>query len=237
MRMILLGKNPGIVQTNSNVETSPELEQEEYLLVSALQQAHIETLQLPEPHNIVNIAQSESSASSGSTIMSSEKDASEKDGLIYIAGYLGKRHLTKYPHLGQFTYKTDEATSLHSYNMPSWLQSLSYGGLVQPSNEWVEQVNTMESYFQKFHKNKFKRGKGIIARTGKYIRKYLNDIPPELVKEFCRQRIFIRIKFLNLKKETKLRRKDRFTRYLLFPSDRSRSVCLELNGEHSHHSS
>lgn len=42
-RMILLGQNPGIVRTNSNVETSPELEQEEYLLVSALQQAHIET--------------------------------------------------------------------------------------------------------------------------------------------------------------------------------------------------
>lgn len=82
-------------------------------------------LQLPEPHNIVNIAQSESSACSGSTIMSSEKD-----GLIYIAGYLAKRHLTKYPHLGEFTYKTDEATSLHSYNMPSWLQSLSYGDLV-----------------------------------------------------------------------------------------------------------
>ena len=54
--------------------------------------------------------------------------------------------------------------------------------------------------------------KALLPEQGKYIKKYVNDIPPELVKEFCRQRIFIRIKFMNLKKEETKLEKEKFHR-------------------------
>lgn len=86
--MILLEKNPGLVQKQTNVQVE---EENEYLLTRAIKKARIQCSNIPEPDQdtqtfeetksgISEARCSSSSASSGSNI-------AEKNGLIYIAGY------------------------------------------------------------------------------------------------------------------------------------------------------
>lgn len=151
----------------------------------------------------------DSSSTSTSTTSSASRSgrASVSDGLIYLAGFLAKQNLTKRPYLVTFTHTTKDLT-FHA--MPSWLQSLSFDGLIEPSSEWLSQVKIMEKYFQKYHKKQFQEGKNIIKRTTEYITKKMNKpniITDELISAFSRQRVFVRIKYLNAKKEKMMLRK------------------------------
>jgi hypothetical protein len=132
--------------------------------------------------------------------------ASESDELIYLPGFLAKQNLTKRPYLVTFTHTTKDLT-FHA--MPSWLQSLSFDGLIEPSSEWLSQVKIMEKYYQKYHKQQFQEGKNIIKRTTEYTKKMNkpNIITDELILAFSRQRVFVRIKYLNAKKEKMMLRK------------------------------
>lgn len=202
--MILLGKNPGLVQTHSNVDTSPGIQNDQFLLATAIKHAKLGDINIPEleitalPHD--RIETDDMSSSSGSSFLSGREE-SEKDGLSYIAGYLAKKHREKYPSLGTYTYETKDTTSLHTYAVPSWIQNLSYGGLIEPSETWLAQVMSMEKYFVKLHKETFSNPKKIVKNTSNYISNKLKDIPKDLVISFCRQRVFVRIKYLNLKSE------------------------------------
>ncbi|KAJ8966380.1 hypothetical protein NQ314_003556 [Rhamnusium bicolor] len=128
IRMILLGKNPDMVHTHSNVVTPIGTEKEEYLLASAMKQAKIGNITIEKTENILeDVADSSSSLSSTSSSMSSvSRTASEKDELLYIAGYLVKKHLKDHPYLGQYTYESKEVINLHSYNIPSWIESFIF---------------------------------------------------------------------------------------------------------------
>lgn len=206
--MILLGKNPGLVTANSNVETSLGIQNEEYLLATALKQAKLGNIEIAEESSNDHLRDridSESTTSSSSIhSKDSLKGESEKDGLAYIAGYLAKKHKESHPDLGKYTYKIDKGISQHSYShFPSWIQNLSFGGLIEPSDKWLDYVNKMDTYFQKLHKNNFHFTKNIVKRTTQYILSKVTDVPKELVTSFCRQRVFVRIKFLNIKKEEK----------------------------------
>ncbi|KAB0805345.1 hypothetical protein PPYR_02315 [Photinus pyralis] len=205
VRMILLGKNPGMVQTHSNVEIPKEMDGE-YLMAAAVKQAQLKNLVVTEPSSTEETELNESfSSESTASDAPLRKSWVEDDGTQYLAGFIAKKFIHKYPYLGGHSYKDEEALNLHSYAMPSWVQSLSFGGLIQPSAEWMRQMQVMETYFIKFHKDNFSPGKIIIKRTTNYIIKKLQkkkiDVPYELVKSFSKQRIFIRIKYLNLKRE------------------------------------
>jgi hypothetical protein len=200
--MILLGKNPGIVTKHSNVE-SPTLPNEEFLLSTTLKKIQLGGMGAPLTENQETDAETELldgnsniAISSGSTDISRD---SEKDGLSYIAGYLAKKHHDKYPYLGEYTYKA----SFHSYSLPSWVQNLSFGGLTEPSAKWLQQVDAMNNYFEELHKDIFSQKIKIVEETTDYIAEKLRDIPRELVRSFCKQRVFIRIKFLNLQLQAK----------------------------------
>lgn len=207
--MIILGKNPGLVSSHSNIEGSPGIEHEEYLLANALKQAELGSITIPaesfEDQPEDRLFDSESTTSS-SSIHSKDnlKEESEKDGLAYIAGYLAKKLKEKHPELGKYTYQINEGINMHSYgHFPSWIKNLSFGGLIQPSDEWLDQVQRMDKYFVKLHKDNFKFKKHIIKRTTRYISTKVTDVQNELVASFARQRVFVRIKFLNIKKEEK----------------------------------
>jgi hypothetical protein len=174
IRMIFLGKNPGITQSHVNIELQQEEIKEEFLLAKAFKQAKTINFTVTEPLGIEEIPDDSSSTSTSTTSSVSRSGrASVSDGLIYLAGFLAKQNLTKHPYLGTFTHTTKDLT-FHAYAMTSWLQSLSFGGLIEPSSEWLSQVKIMEKYFQKYHKKQFQEGKNIIKRTTEYITKKMN---------------------------------------------------------------
>lgn len=217
--MILLGKNPGLVTIHSNIQDSPGLAEEDYLLASVIKQAKLGNIQIKKDVCEIsgldeNIDTQSSTSSSSFSSSTSDKNESERDGLIYIAGFLAKKHKTQYPHLGEYSHITKEAFNFHSYaRCPSFIQNLSYGGLIEPSEEWKQQVFKMDKYFQKFHKDKFSVKKEIVKKTTEYICSKLVDIPKELVKSFSQQRMFIRIKFLNMKQSEEKQKKRKGSSY------------------------
>lgn len=96
---------------------------------------------------------------------------SEIDGLQYIAGFIAKKYLKMHPELGNFTYKNK---SLHNYAIPSWVQHLSFGGLIEPSALWKEEIDNLEKHFNKYHKNKqLRNGTNVIKKTADYLKKNL----------------------------------------------------------------
>lgn len=105
--------------------------------------------------------------------------------------------------MGKYTHEgIAEVINLHSYShFPSWIQNLSFGGLIQPSDKWLDQVSKMDKYFLKLHNDNFSFKKNIVRETTKYRVGKVNDVPKELITSFCRQRVFVRIKFLNIKKQ------------------------------------
>ena len=207
--MILLGKNPGLVQKNCNVDISEELEGDDFLTTHALKRANIKSLHIPDtPEQPEDISDRDiNSASSSCMTFSIQRQESEEDGELYLAGYLARKHREDYPHLGQYTYKAQESNH-HNYAIPSWLQNLSFGGLTEPSREWAAQALELEKYFKKRHKINFKSNHNIVKSTTSYLTKKVPDVPEKLVQSFSRQRIFVRINFLNLKRdEAKLRKR------------------------------
>lgn len=131
------------------------------------------------------------------------KRNSENDGLEYLAGYIAKKFKNTH-NLGYCTYKN---TNEHCYAIPNWLQHLSFGGLIQPSKQWMKQVHIMEKKFNQFHgKTSIKSGQNIVKRTTNFLANTLN-ISKELIEDFSRQRIFVRIKYLNTKSTSSVKRK------------------------------
>lgn len=132
--MILLGKNPGIL--NSNVNTK-EPEPYQYLSNKVLEKAEI-LMPTQQKYSLAEISLSISSSSSSyDTSNNVSTTETTNDALQYIAGYIAKKFKDKYPELGDYTYKFQ---SEHQYNLPSWVEHLSYGGLIKPTGEWLQKI-------------------------------------------------------------------------------------------------
>jgi hypothetical protein len=74
-----------------------------------------------------------STSSSEETKNESNHVATEEDGLYYLAGWIAKKLKITHPHRGTFTYKLHDC-------LPSWIKHLSFGGLIQPSESWQNEI-------------------------------------------------------------------------------------------------
>jgi hypothetical protein len=61
------------------------------------------------------------------------------DAISYFAGWLAFKFKDKYPALSA----PREANILHNYSLPTWIQQLSFGGLVTPSDDFLKLVKRM----------------------------------------------------------------------------------------------
>jgi hypothetical protein len=96
-----------------------------------------------------------------------------------------------HPEQGHYTY-VEENKNEHSYclprNVPSWIRHLSFGGLIQPSEEFLEHVQLMEKIFGKHTRNHFT---GIRQINVKLLQKLSKECTADdvIIKTFVRQRI------------------------------------------------
>lgn len=122
----------------------------------------------------------------------------------FFIGFLAKKHIKEFPELACYT-RDNEPPNKHSYSIPSWVQSLSFGGLMDPSEEWYQSVLNMDKHFTDIHKTGFAFKTKIIEHTTSLITKEIKNVPEILIQAFVRQRVFIRIKYQNtLKKLSQL---------------------------------
>lgn len=195
IRLIILGKNPGILETSTNTtDQSPNLE--EYVVAKVINSGlDIATNSLPE----MSQSSSTSFRSNASDIVPQDDFTQSEiihDALEYIAGYLLKKHknILSTFHFGDFTYKLKED---YSYNLPSWVQQLSYGGLIKPTTEWLNIIKKWNTYFEHVHgKCEIVSTPGVVKKLTEKIKKR-SDMPVEVIKSFCKLRIIIRINYCN----------------------------------------
>ena len=71
----------------------------------------------------------------------------QSEGLKYVAGYIASKFATTYPELGQ---KTSDFCIFERTTSP-WINALSKGGLVVPSEDFLSKVYQLEKIFQSVH--------------------------------------------------------------------------------------
>ncbi|KAL5245876.1 hypothetical protein ACI65C_013284 [Semiaphis heraclei] len=193
IRIIVLGKNPGVVQAKQNIETQNyQSSSEEYLVANVIATADVK-IDLNNDKNNGELSDS-SLSSEDESAQKNLQTTNEEDGFIYLCGWLARKFKNKYPHLGNYT---KDKKLEHSYSMPSWVHHLSFGGLTEPTDYWVMQAKQFENIFKKFHKEKVDPNSNIVKRLSNLIKKKFCDIPDDLIKAFVLQRTYIRIKQLN----------------------------------------
>lgn len=218
IRMIVLGKNPGILSNNCN---TIDQNCDEYLVSKALKSANLENKSLVDPKpdiygfsnssdNIVSSPQkanpsqrlSASSISNSSSTSNAKRphDSNddeftklEENGLKYLAGWVAKKHFKSYPNLDLVDKEKD-----HIYTLPSWAKFLSYGGYTVPSTFFSSEIQKFNTVFLKYLPDKTLTNECNIVRNLSHKIFQENDlIPMEIIESFVKIRICIRMKYLN----------------------------------------
>jgi hypothetical protein len=202
LRHIILSTDPGIVSRNTNVNENvgDGDVKEEFMTVQAFRKAKIVVHDAEE--NKENIVEEEEN------IIRIEDDVSfsrnpmmeiEEDGLRYLAGYIIRKHSKTTPHILKFRAGIQE----HNYQKPSWVNHLSYGGLIDPCDTLVTKLKFAENFFLKFVGNGIPKGKHIVKNTSSQVCAAMNQdeiqLDESIIQTYVRLRIFIRMKFLTRK--------------------------------------
>ncbi|KAJ8893015.1 hypothetical protein PR048_005596 [Dryococelus australis] len=137
--MIILGKSPGIVQSELN-PIDAAAGSEGFTVSSVLKSAGI--FGNSERHHDT---EGDTDVLARIELLSAnvENPVSEKcciDGLQYLAGWLEKKFHSEFPELGSHT------NAKNSLDMSQWVQHLSYGVLFEPSPSFLE---TRKLFFQR----------------------------------------------------------------------------------------
>ena len=87
----------------------------------------------------------------------------------------------------------------HKYEIPSWINHVSYGGLIEPSSEFKKIIFRIERLFNKFTKNTINKGPNIVKQlTNKILcRMEIEDKWKPSIQTYIKQRILIRMKYYN----------------------------------------
>lgn len=112
LRMIIFGKNPGVVQNNMN---TTDVSESEFIVATVLKKLDLNaSTEEDESQEVMKI---DDTASTEIELTEVEEDAQQ-----YLAGWVAKKHLKKYPRLGNYTHITS-TTQPTSEN--SWIRRLS----------------------------------------------------------------------------------------------------------------
>lgn len=202
LRMIILGKNPGIVTCSSN---TTDQNQEEFLVATAFKQAGINVkgeFQILENQQNITIDSETDTASENESQVKELRNNNEmtNDAVEYLAGWVAKKHKSTFPEISSTTTATkSRALNDHDYLIPSWISHLSYGGLTTPSKSFKTNIFRVERLFQKNTKKLLPRGSGIVKRLTEKIfnRTEIAQKYKPVILSYIKQRLLIRMKYFN----------------------------------------
>jgi len=83
-----------------------------------------------------------------------------------FAGWVAKIFKLTFPEIGCTTSELNKKKSLpdHDYIIPSWINHLSYGGLITPSNDFRNIFIRVERLFNKFTKHEVPKGLNVVSK-------------------------------------------------------------------------
>ncbi|XP_016662906.1 uncharacterized protein LOC107884708 isoform X2 [Acyrthosiphon pisum] len=195
LRMIFLGKYPGIASNKSNTRDNNH---EEFIVAQSLKLANIS---LDDEYDVVD---EDSEGSYTDTTSEDEfqirnedknKNEMEVEAVEYLAGWLALKYKSTIPEIG---YKSKNLTH-QKFTMPSWINHLSYSKLIIPSDDLKKIILRVERLFNKFTKYQVLKGSNVVAKlTNKiFSRMSVEKKFKPVIQTYIKQRIIIRMKYLN----------------------------------------
>jgi hypothetical protein len=120
-----------------------------------------------------------------------------EQALKYLTGYVAHRFRNKYPFLGTASRDDD---NLPQTSELDWIQFISRGHLLQPSNELLQAAHVMETLFLAFHGPEIRKTSNIVQTLVAMIHDKIKNnfhVPQEVLTCLVRTRTYIRIRELN----------------------------------------
>lgn len=92
-----------------------------------------------------------------------------------------------------------EGNTCHDYTLSTWVQHLSYGGLIVPSIDFKKLILRCEKLFIKLTKGQIPKGRYIVKQlTNKIYNRVITEQKYKtIIQTYIKQRIIIRMKYLN----------------------------------------
>ena len=138
----------------------------------------------------------DAAATSGSSSFAqADESVLATEALKYIAGYVAFKLRHPEPQLGTISSRVLPDSEPCS----SWIQTLTCGGLRQPTHSWFETVQLLESEFRKFHGSGLRKDSGIIRKLTATLSQTISDAPKLAIACFVKTRTFIRLRQINRK--------------------------------------
>lgn len=200
LRMIILGKNPGITSNHCNTTDDNK---EEFMVAKTLKLVNIN---LGDEHISEDEigSDTDTSSESGSQLCNQDTNKVEidNDAVEYLAGWVAKKHRSNIPEIGSTTDQVNKNiinTLGHDYEIPSWINHVSYGGLIVPSSEFKKIIFRVERLFNKFTNKTIPKGPNIVKHlTNKILcRMDTEEKWKPSIRTYVKQRILIRMKYFN----------------------------------------
>lgn len=197
LRMIILGKNAGVTSKSSNTLDSNK---EEFIVAKTLKHTGISIKGDAEFLDTLNDSETDTASENESPINETKSmNEMTQDSIEYLAGWVAKKYKSKFPELGSTTSQKSSLINEHNYLMPTWINHLSYGGLIIPSNDFRKIVFRLERLFNKLTRKIIPKGSGVVKLLSNKIFKRMevsqNYIP--VLQSYIKQRLLIRMKYLN----------------------------------------
>lgn len=197
LRMMILGKSPSYISKQTN---TADLNNEEFMVSTALNKMNLKINNLIE-----NVEVNESSTDTCSDnglpeSIDQGKNEMQENAIEYLAGWIAKKYRLQFPELGSTTTQCDSVQKQgHDYTIPTWVNHLSYGGLIVPSLEFKNTTLRIERLFNKITKYKIPKGAGVLKLLTKKIlrRMVIEEKYKPVIASYIKQRLFIRMKHLN----------------------------------------
>jgi len=117
----------------------------------------------------------------------------EHEVLEYVVGYVARRFIHKYPDIGNET-----SVSLDSSLSTSWIQHITRGHLITPSDTLMRVAKVMNKYFEEMHGTSLNKNPKVMETLKNKVILESNDVlPEEVVSCLIRTRTFVRFNHLN----------------------------------------
>lgn len=129
-----------------------------------------------------------------------------QQGLKYIAGYVAYRFKDKYPFLGNATRE------LESLDSSEYIFLLSRGGLMYPSDTFLNVAIFMDNVFENFHGPKtLSKESNIFEKVAEKVLEFNATVPRDALLCLVRTRTYIRLRMWNLEIKTQNRSSNKKT--------------------------
>lgn len=116
----------------------------------------------------------------------------EEESLMYIGGYIVKKYIHKYPHLGNKAINR-EANSLQ----PSWIDVKNRGGLYFPSDYFMLDLKVMRNKFKAMHGSGLIAGKRCVQNIVEELKTSVQNVPQDVIVFFAKISVYFRMRQLN----------------------------------------